>query len=65
MRQEGRESTIMVTGKAILYFSIGSGYPVLTGGWMVQEVELLQSWGLSEAHIASAVIGLGINSNLK
>ena len=57
----------MLTGKAILYFSIGSGYPVLTGGWMVQEVELLQSWGLSEAHIASAVIGLGlgIRSNLE
>ena len=35
-------------------WSISAGLPVITGGWNVQEVELLQSWGLSETDIAQA-----------
>ena len=35
-------------------FSINTGLPVITGGWTVQEYELVQSWGLNETHLASA-----------
>ena len=35
-------------------WSLSSGAPVITGGWTVQEVELLLSWGLQETDIAQA-----------
>ena len=35
-------------------FSINTGLPVITGGWIVQEFELVQSWGLNETHLAAA-----------
>lgn len=35
-------------------FSLNTGLPVITGGWLVQEYELAQSWGLTETHLASA-----------
>ena len=35
-------------------WSISSGLPVITGGWTVQEVELLLSWGLTETDLAQA-----------
>ena len=37
-----------------LEWSLSSGAPVITGGWTVQEVELLLSWGLQETDIAQA-----------
>ena len=35
-------------------FSISCGLPVITGGWTVQEVELAQSWGLTETMLAAS-----------
>ena len=35
-------------------FSISSGLPVITGGWTVQEVDLAQSWGLTETQLAAS-----------
>ena len=37
-----------------LEWSLSSGAPVIMGGWTVQEVELLLSWGLQETDIAQA-----------
>ena len=36
-------------------FSVNSGLPVITGGWLNQEMDLVRSWGLSETHLAKAV----------
>ena len=35
-------------------WSLSAGAPIITGGWNVQEVELLLSWGLAETDIAQA-----------
>ena len=35
-------------------YSINSGLPVMTGGRLSQELELVKSWGLSETHLTKA-----------
>merc|ERR1712203_1337546 len=39
-------------------FSISTGLPVITGGRIVQEFELAQSWGLTETMISEATFNL-------
>jgi len=36
-------------------FSVNSGVPVITGGCLSQEMDLVRSWGLTETHLAKAV----------
>ena len=35
-------------------FSMNTGLPVITGCWTVQELELAQSWGLTESALAAS-----------
>lgn len=35
-------------------YSINTGLPIITGGWTVQEFELVRSWGLTETMLSEA-----------
>ena len=43
-------------------FSINTGFPVITGGGLEAEMDLVKVWGLNETHLTKAVFNAARNA---